>query len=97
VYDFEVYILLIMALFFTTLYEIGHSKKRDYQNDYLWSGIFASIIWIVIGLTYFVGAASNTPQQPYVIALLPWGIGMFYIIRFMVDLIDVRRISRELT
>ena len=87
-FDLEVLLLLVVALFFSLVYEV--------KRELTWSGIIGSMTWIIMSLVYFVGAASADPQKPYVLALFFSGIGIIYIIRWMIDLVDVRKLSREI-
>lgn len=83
----QLFVLLFAAIFFSILYEVSRQTKRPQT----WAGIFASGFWLVLGLLWFV-LASDT----YVVGLLWNGVGILYIVRWMIDLVSMRSLSRRL-
>jgi len=81
----EMVIILLVCVFFSMMYELN--------RDLTWSGIIASMTWMVLGMYWFVVFATN-PSASF--GLLFVGIGIIYIVRFMADLISMRHASREL-
>lgn len=77
--------ILLTGVFFSMMYELN--------RDLTWSGIIAAMTWLVMGMYYFVVFAQNPSAT---IGLLFMGIGLIYIIRFLVDLISMRHASRQL-
>ena len=77
--EYEIIIPLLIAMFFSTFYELD-------KENFLWSGIIAMGVWMVMGGIYLI--YSNLP----VMALIFMGIGILYVVRIMIQLIDVRRL-----
>ena len=77
--------LIITSLFFSMMYEVN--------RDLTWSGVIASMTWMILGMYYFVVFAETAS---YSFGLLFVGIGLIYIARFIVDLISMRHASRRL-
>lgn len=98
--DLELYILFICCLIFTFLYEVVTLSKpteRSQEGSELEGavfGIFGSVCWIILSLVYFVGAAMES--RPYVISLFFMGIGIIYIVRWMIDLLNMGKWARQL-
>lgn len=78
----QMFVLLFASIFFSIVYEIWDDP------DHVWSGIIGSMCWIVFGLAWFVLAT-----ETYIIGLLWNGIGIFYIVRWMIDLVDMRSLG----
>ena len=81
----EIVIILLISIFFSMMYELN--------RDLTWSGIIASMTWMVMGMYWFVVFATN-PSSSF--GLLFVGIGIIYIVRFMADLISMRHADRRL-
>lgn len=81
----EFVIILMIAVFFSMMYELN--------RDLTWSGIIASMTWMVMGMYWFVVFAQNPSSS---IGLLFVGIGLIYIMRFIVDLISMRHAGRKI-
>jgi len=98
--ELELIILFICCLIFSFLYEVFQSAKEStevQEGSSLGStvfGIFSSFCWIILSLVYFVGAAQE--GRPYVISLFFGGIGIIYIVRWMIDLLNIGKWQREL-
>jgi len=81
----EMFVLLIVSIFFSLIYELG--QPRD---EYVWSGIVSSICWLIFGLVWLI------KSDVYVVSLLFSGLFLFYTARWMIELIDFRRVGRRL-
>lgn len=90
-FDLEIFILLIIAIFFTVIYLI----KRDSKNQAVWAGIIGSMTWIIMSLVFFVGRALDNAAT-MVLALFFSGIGIIFIIMWMIDLLNMGKWAKEL-
>ena len=98
--DLELYILFSCCLGFTFFYELfrlSQPSARSEEGSQLEAkifGIFGSFFWIILSLVYFVGAAIQS--RPYIVSLFFMGIGIIYIVRWMIDLLNIGKWSKEL-
>lgn len=94
-FDLEIYILLIIALFFSTLYLLNRKSKEPWT----WAGIVGSMTWLIMSLVYFVGRVADpalSPTRIYVVSLFFGGIGIIFIMLWMVDLLNLGKWAKEL-
>ena len=98
--ELELIMIFVCCLIFSCLYELFHhaEESRQVQEGSSLSstvfGIIGSFCWIILSLVYFVGAAQE--GRPYVISLFFSGIGIIYIVRWIIDLINMGKWAREL-
>lgn len=90
-FDLEIFILLIIALFFTLIYLI----KRDTNKPLTWTGIIGSMTWIIMGLVFFVGRAISG-MATMVLGLFFNLIGIFFIVMWIIDLLNIGKMDRQL-
>ena len=81
--ELEILVLFICCMFFSALYEVFDEKVS--------LGAFAFISWWIFA-AYYIASGMRLP----VLALLPFGIGVIYLVRCLVNVMDIRRMSREL-
>ncbi len=79
----ELVILILIDLFFSMMYEMDRSLT--------WSGIIASMVWMVTGIYYFIVFGGHSSG---VISLLFTGIGLIYVVRWFIDIVSMRNASR---
>lgn len=87
----SVFLMFIPCLFFSLLYEFRNNESVRNSVDLNWAGIVAAGCWMLLGIAWFVLASTT-----YVVGVLWNGIGIFYIVRFMVSLIQMRSLDRRL-
>ena len=80
----EIVMALLVAIFFTVIYE---------TSGKIWSGIVASMVWMVLGILYLVVYGGSST---FAFSLLYNGIGIFYVVRWMIDLVNRAKMSRRL-
>jgi len=77
----ELSLLFVVSIIFSLLYEL--SKELSL-------GMFAHICWWVFAF-YWLVVATNV----YIVSLLFWAIGFIYMMRWFIQLIDVRRVMHQ--
>jgi len=90
-FEVEIFTLLIIALFFTLLYLL----RRDTNTPLTWCGIVGSMTWIILGLVFFVGRALQG-MSTYIVGLFFNGIGIIFIIMWMIDLLNMGKWAKHL-
>lgn len=90
-YELEILSLLIISL----LFSLAYLFKRHSKDPYIWAGIIGSMSWIILGLVFFVGRAL-AGSETYVIGMLFNGIGIIFIILWMIDLLNIGKWKKEL-
>ena len=90
-FDLEIFVLLIVSLFFTLIYLL----RRDTKQPLVWAGVIGSMSWIILGLVFFVGRALQG-MATYSIGLLFNGFGIIFLIMVMIDLINIGKWKKEL-
>lgn len=69
--EYEVVIPLLIALFFSLLYELD-------RDENFWAGCVAMMVWLVTGLVYLI--VSNFPS----LGLIFNGVGIIYVVRIVI-------------
>lgn len=78
----ESIILLLGALFFSVLYEL---KRKE-----VWSAILGSGLWIVLSIVWLIRST-----DVWIFSLIFSGIGIFYMLRAVLDLISMRQLRSK--
>ncbi len=79
----EIVILILLGVFFSMMYEMDRRLT--------WSGIIASMVWMVSGIYYFIIFGKHASG---VISLLFTGISLIYIVRWIIDIASMRNLGR---
>lgn len=80
----EVFIFLGLSLFFTVFYEMD-------RQEHTWGAFFGGLCWVFTGLTYLVWDR-GVPT----ISLFFGMLGIFYIVRGMVEVVSMHSLERRL-
>lgn len=78
----EIIFLFVTAIFFSAYYEFDREK--------VWSAIFGAGLWIVISILWIVRSVDL-----WILCLFFSGIGIFYILRVVLSLLEMRRIRQR--
>jgi len=81
-------IVFMVALIFSFIYEVSNSPNS------IFSGIIAAGTWMFFGVLFFVAYATSGERT---FGFLFNGIGIIYIIRILVELLQARSWGRRLT
>lgn len=86
----EFFTILAAAIFFSILYEIARTKKQQ-DSAFVWTGAFAFLCWLAMGLLWLIRST-----DAWIISLLWNGIAIFYILRVVLDILEMRSLGRSL-
>lgn len=81
--EVELSLLCVASLIFTVCYEINTKE--------ILFGIFAFVLWLVMGM-YYLAAGDGTFWS---LSLLWHGLGLIYLVRIMVQLVEMRNLRKE--
>jgi hypothetical protein len=83
-YQIEMWFLLVAGILFSIMFEY-------YKPDHLWSGIIGTFCWVFLGLVFFISGT-----EVWSLALLFWAIGIIYLVRLVIYIMDASRLTRRL-
>ncbi len=95
----ETALMLANAMFWTTLYSIGRTRRESMISI---SGIISFVSWWIVGFLWLFLAAEPVPQGSgvkygtYSISLLFFAIGLMILILQIIDLMNIGKARKEL-
>lgn len=86
----EFFVVLVVAIFFSILYEIARNQRQK-DSGFVWTGAFAFLAWLVMGFLWLIRSS-----DAWIICLMWNGIAIFYIVRVVLDILEMRSLGRRI-